>query len=119
MQINPISNTQNINSKAKISLIADKNSLPKNSVKQLVEKVKTIGRSDDMINLCIYRRLHSQNSGETVIKAGRLDSVTSYLTDYTEITIKGSFTECKKKTLNTINDYLDNLKKKYEKFKSK
>ena len=112
MQINPINNRQNISSKARLSLLADKNLLPKDAAKQLAEKVKTIGRPDDTIHLCIYRRLNSQNIGETTIIAGFLGLVSRDFTDYTKTIIRGSFTECQKKTLNAINNYLDYLKKK-------
>ena len=112
MQINLINSRQNINSKARLSLLADKNLLPKDATKQIAEKVKTIGRPDDTIHLCIYRRLNSQNIGETTIIAGCLGLVSSHFTDYTKTIIRGGFTECQKKTLNAINNYLDYLKKK-------
>lgn len=111
MYISPINN-QNINSKARLSLLAERNLLPKDAAKQLAEKVKTIGRPDDTIHLCIYRRLISQNIGETTIIAGFLGLVSSHFTDYTKTIIRGGFTECQKKTLNAINNYLDYLKKK-------
>ena len=112
MYISPINSRQNINSKASFSLIAEKNLLPKDAAKQLAEKVKTIGRPDDTIHLCIYRRLNSQNIGETTVIAGFLGLASSDFTDYTKTIIRGGFTECQKKTLNAINNYLDYLKKK-------
>ena len=114
MYISPINSRQNISSKARLSLLADKNLLPKDATKQIAEKVKTIGRPDDTIHLCVYRRLNSQNIGETTIIAGFLGLVSSNFTDYTKTIIRGGFTECQKKTLNTINNYLDYLKKEIQ-----
>jgi hypothetical protein len=82
--ISPINSRQNINSKARLSLLADKNLLPKDAAKQIAEKVKTIGRPDDTIHLCIYRRLNSQKVGETTIIAGFLGLISSDFTDYTK-----------------------------------
>ena len=114
MYISPINSRQNISSKARLSLLADKNLLPKDATKQIAEKVKTIGRPDDTIHLCVYRRLNSQNIGETTIIAGFLGLVSSNFTDYTKTIIRGGFTECQKKTLNAINNYLDYLKKEIQ-----
>ena len=128
MYISPINNRQNINSKASFSLIAEKNLLPKNASKIFKQKVEAIGTKDDMISIAVMRKLFTQKEGHAY-KIGNeyfggyntrisiihvLKGINSFK-DEANIIIEGSHKERQKKTFNFINDYLDNLKKEYEK----
>ena len=57
MQINPINNRQNINSKASFSLLAERNLLPKGASKILKQKAEAIGTKDDIISIAVMRKL--------------------------------------------------------------
>lgn len=127
MQVNPI-NDQNINSKASFSLIAEKNLLPKNAAKIFKQKAEAIGTKDDLISIAIMPKMFLQEKGNSYQIGNKyfggwhtriclthvLKGINS-LKDEGNIIIEGSHRERQKKTFNFINDYLDNLKKEYEK----
>ena len=110
MYISPVNN-QNISSKARLSLLSERNLLPKGAKKQLVEKAKTVGRSDDTIYVCLLEKRNSINKPETIIRTGFLRFVLSHFINNKEIIVNGSHKERQRKTFDFINDYLDNLKK--------
>ena len=112
MYISPINNSQNINSKAKLSLISEKNLLPKKAIKQLIEKAKTIGNPTDTVHVGIredkiYRETHIRMLYSHINKV--------FASDFRYNIVIGSHKERQNKTFNFINKYLDNLKKEYEK----
>ena len=128
MYISPINNSQNINSKASFSLIAEKNLLPKNATKLFKQKAEAIGTKDDLISIAIMSKLFTKKEGHSY-KIGNeylggwhtrisiihaLKGINSFK-DEGNIIIEGSYKERQKKTFSYINDYLDNLKKEYEK----
>ena len=128
MHISPINNNQNISSRANFSLIAEKNLLPKNASKIFKKKAESIGTKDDLISIAIMSKLFTKKEGHaykigneylggwhtriSIIHA--LKGINSFK-DEGNIIIEGSYKERQKKTFNFINDYLDNLKKEYEK----
>lgn len=112
MYISPINNSPNINSKAKLSLIAEKNLLPKNAIKQLIEKAEKIGNSGDVIHIGI---INDKNYSETHIRMLYSHIKKDLFSDFKYNIVIGSHKERQNKTFNFINDYLDNLKKEYEK----
>ena len=59
MYITPINKNQNINSKAKLSLIPERNLLPMNAVQKLVEKAKTARTPADTITVVLDKNLNS------------------------------------------------------------
>ena len=59
MYITPINKNQNINSKAKLSLIPERNLLPMNAVQKLVEKAKTVRTPADTITVVFNKNLNS------------------------------------------------------------
>ena len=93
MYISQINSRQNINSKAKFSLIAERNLLPKGAKKHLIEKAKTVGHRDDTIHVCLLEKQNSEDKMETIIKAGFLRFVLSHFTNYKEIIVNGSHKE--------------------------
>lgn len=128
MYISSINNSQNISSKASFSLIAEKNLLPKNATKLFKQKAEAIGTKDDLISIAIMSKMFTKKEGHSY-KIGNeylggwhtriclthvLKGINS-LRDEGNIIIEGSHKERQKKTFNFINDYLDNLKKEYEK----
>ena len=133
MYINPIDNRQNINSKAKLSLLAEKNLLPKDAAKQFKQKAETIGRKDDLISIAIMPKMFTVkgpvNMGyqigddktnhfggwHTRISIIHVLKDINSFKDEGNIIIEGSHKERKRKTFDFINNYLDNLKKEYHK----
>ena len=128
MYINPISNSHNINSKAKFSLITEKNLLPKNATKLFKQKAEAIGTKDDLICIAIMPKMFLVEKGNcyqignkylggwhTRICLTHVLKGINSIRDEGNIIIEGSHKERQKKTFNFINDYLDNLKKEYEK----
>ena len=59
MYINPINKNQNISSKAKLTLLSEKNLLPKGAVQKLVEKAKTVRTPADTITVVLDKILNS------------------------------------------------------------
>ena len=59
MYINPINKNQNISSKAKLTLLSEKNLLPKGAVQKLVEKAKTVRTPVDTITVVLNKILNS------------------------------------------------------------
>ena len=108
MRINSINNSQNINSKAKLSLIAEKNLLPKNAKKQLIEKAEKIGNSGDVIHIGI---INDKNYSETHIRMLYSHIKKDLLSDFKYNIIIGSHKERQNKTFDLINDYMDRLNK--------
>lgn len=109
-------------------MIAEKNLLPKNATKLFKQKAEAIGTKDDLICIAIMSKLFTQKEGHSY-KIGNeylggwhtrisiihvLKGINSFK-DEGNIIIEGSYKERQKKTFNFINDYLDNLKKEYEK----
>ena len=128
MHISSINNSQNINSKASFSLVAEKNLLPKNATKLFKQKAESIGTKDDMISIAIMPKMFTKKEGHSY-KIGNeylggwhtrisiihvLKGINSFKDDG-NIIIEGNFKDRQKKTFNFINNYLDNLKKEYEK----
>ena len=128
MQINPINSRQNISSKARFSLIAEKNLLPKNASKIFKQKAESIGTQDDLISIAIMSKMFLVEKGNCYQIGDKylggwhtkicfvLKGINS-IKDEGNIIIEGSYKERQKKTFNFINDYLDNLKKEYKKLK--
>ena len=131
MYISPINNSQNINSKARLSLIAEKNLLPRNATKLFKQKAEAIGTKDDLISIAIMSKMFTKKEGHSY-KIGNeflggwhtrisiihaLKGINSFK-DERNIIIKGNHKERQKETFNFINKYLDNLKKEYEKIGS-
>jgi len=128
MYISPINSRQNINSKAKFSLIAEKNLLPKNAAEIFKQKAEAIGTKDDLICIAIMPKMFLKEKGNSYQIGNKyfggwhtriclthvLKGINS-LKDEGNIIIEGSYKERQKKTFNHINDYLDNLKKEYDK----
>ena len=112
MYISPINNSQNINSKARLSLLAEKNLLPKDAVPQLIEKAKTAGKAGDTIHAVVQK---NNWSGDTTIHAAFLEFPTGRFTNHIVTTVKGSFQEKQIQALNVINNYIEHIKKEYEK----
>ena len=127
MYISPIDNRQNVNSKASFSLIAEKNLLPKNATKQIKQKAEAIGTKDDLISIAVMPKMFTKKEGHSykigseylggwhtkisIIHA--LKGINSFK-DEGNIIIEGSHKERQKKTFSFINDYLDGLKKEYD-----
>ena len=65
MYISPISNRQNINSKANFSLIAEKNLLPKKAGEIFKQKVETIGTKDDLISIAVMPKMFLKETGDS------------------------------------------------------
>ena len=65
MYISPINNSQNINSKAKFSLIAEKNLLPKNAAKIFKQKAEAIGTKEDLISIAIMPKMFLKEKGNS------------------------------------------------------
>ena len=128
MYISPIKSRQNINSKASISLIAEKNLLPKGAAKLFKQKAEAIGTKDDLISIAVMPKMFLKEKGNSYQIGNKyfggwhtriclthvLKGINS-LRDEGNIIIEGSYKERQKKTFSYINDYLDNLKKEYEK----
>ena len=128
MYISPINNSPNINSKARFSLIAEKNLLPKNATKLFKQKAEAIGTKDDLISIAIMPKMFLVEKGNcyqigdkylggwhTRICLTHVLKGINSIKDEGNIIIEGSYKERQNKTFNFINDYLDNLKKEYEK----
>ena len=127
MYISSISNHQNINSKASCSLIAEKNLLPKNATKLFKQKVEAIGTKDDLISIAIISKMSLKERGNSYQIDNKylggwhtrisifhaLKGINSFKDE--SIVIEGSHKERQKETFNFINDYLNNLKKIYDK----
>ena len=112
MYINRINNNQNINSKAKLSLISEKNLLPKNAIQKLIEKAKTVGHPEDIINVAVNNKnvyLKNEKDFQTSIQATFQEFISKKFSHYKEITVKGSFKERQRQAFNVISDYIDNL----------
>lgn len=129
MYISPINNSHNINSKAEFSFIAEKNLLPKNAAKIFKQKAETIGTKDDLICIAIMPKMFLKEKGisyqigdkylggwHTKICLTHVLKGINSIKDEGNIIIEGSFKERQKKTFEFINNYLDNLKKEYEKY---
>lgn len=112
MYISPINNSQNINSKAKISLIAEKNLLPKNAVKQFAEKAEKIGNPNDVIHIGI---INDKNYSETHIRMLYQPFNKDFISDFKYNIVIGSFKKRQNKTFDFINNYLEGLKEEYNK----
>lgn len=130
MYISPINSRQNISSKARFSLIAEKNLLPKNASKIFKQKAESIGTKDDLINIAIMPKMFLVEKGNcyqigdkylggwhTRICLTHVLKGINSIKDEGNIIIEGSYKERQKKTFNFINDYLDNLKREYKKLK--
>jgi hypothetical protein len=111
--ISSISNHQNINSKAKLSLISERNLLPKGAVQKLAEKAKKVGNPEDTISIAICKDVWLDNNKQvqTIIRIGFLGIVSSILTHYKEMTVSGSFRERQKQAFKVIDEYIENFKK--------
>jgi hypothetical protein len=110
VHIDPINNNQNINSKAKISLLSEKNLLPQGAVQELVEKAKTVGKPEDTIHTVVQK---NKWSGNTVIHSAFLKFPSSHFTHYIKTRVSGSFKEKQIQAFNVINEYIDSLKKEH------
>ena len=118
MYISPMNSSQNINSKAKFSLFAEANLLPRNASKHLKQKVALLGTKDDMVSVAIMQSFDKATkvpTNKTLLSILHIcPSINSHeIQD--DLIIEGSFRERQKKTLGFINDYIDNLKMKFEK----
>ena len=111
MYINPIGNRQNINHRAKFSLLAEKNLLPKNAAKQFTEKAKTIGNPSDEISVALSKMRGFYGKGETMITLFYSKNGTDFFSNTEGTIVRGSHKERQQYSFNYINDYLDNLKK--------
>ena len=112
MYINRINNNQNINSKAKLSLISEKNLLPKNAIQKLIEKAKTVGHPEDIIHVAVNNKnvyLKNEKDFQTSIQATFQEFISKKFSHYKEITVKGSFKERQRQVFDVISDYIDNL----------
>ena len=111
MYINRINNNQNINSEAKLSLISEKNLLPKNAIQKLIEKAKTVGHPEDLINVAVNKNVYLKNEKDfqTNIQATFQEFISKKFSHYKEITVKGSFKERQRQAFDVISDYIDNL----------
>jgi hypothetical protein len=128
MYISPINNSHNINSKAEFSFIAEKNLLPKNAAKIFKQKAEAIGTKDDLISIAIMPKMFLKEKGNSYQIGNKyfggwhtriclthvLKGINS-LKDEGNIIIEGSHKERQKKTFDFINNYLDSLKKEYQK----
>ena len=114
MCISTISNSHNINSKAKFSLIAEKNLLPKNAAKIFKQKAEAIGTKEDLISIAIMPKIYFGGWHTRICLTHVLKGINS-LKDEGNIIIEGSHKERQKKTFDFINNYLDSLKKEYQK----
>ena len=113
-----MNSSQNINSKAKFSLFAEANLLPRNASKHLKQKVASLGTKDDMVSVAIMQPFDKATkvpTNKTLLSILHIcPSINSHeIQD--DLIIEGSFRERQKKTLGFINDYIDNLKMKFEK----
>ena len=128
MNINPVNNSLNINSKANFSLIAEKNLLPKNASKLLKQKAESIGTKDDLITIAIMPKMFLKEKGcsyqigekylggwHTKICLTHVLKGIKSIRDEGNIIIEGSHKERQKKTFEFINNYLDGLKEEYNK----
>ena len=114
MYISPINSKQNINSKAKFSLLAEKNLLPKGAIKQFTEKANSIGNSSNVISISLYKMRGYDNKGATRITTF---CYTEGLIDFSNADgtiVKGSHKERQNFSFQFINNYLEELKKKFE-----
>ena len=113
MQISSINSKQNINSKAKLSLISERNLLPKGAVQKLIEKAKTVGHPEDTINVVVQKAVWLDNNKEwqTLIRTNFFEFVSNRYTHYKETTVRGSFVERQRQAFIVINEYIENLKK--------
>ena len=128
MYIGPINTRQNISSRANFSLISEKNLLPKDAGKIFKQKAEAIGTKDDMISIAIMPKMFLKERGSSYQIGNKylggwhtrvsiihvLKGIKSFK-DEGNIIIEGSYKERQKKTFNFINNYLDNLKKEYDK----
>ena len=123
MQISSINSKQNINSKASFSLVAEKNLLPKNATKLFKQKAELIGTKDDLISIAIMPKMFLNyqignkyfGGWHTRICLTHVLKGINSLKDEGNIIIEGSHKERQKKTFDFINNYLDSLKKEYQK----
>ena len=112
MYINPINNNQNISSKARLSLLSERNLLPQGAGQKLIEKAKTVGKSGDAIHAVVQK---NNCSGHTVIHAAFLRFPSGRFNHHIVTIVKGSFQEKQKQAFNVINNYIEQLKKECEK----
>jgi hypothetical protein len=130
MYISSINNRQNINSKAKLSLIAEKNLLPKNAIKLFKQKAEAIGTKDDLICIAIMPKMFLVEKGNcyqigdkylggwhTRICLTHVLKGINSIKDEGNIIIEGSHKERQNKTFDVINNYMDSLKKEFEMLK--
>lgn len=111
MYISPINSRQNISSKARLSLLSERNLLPQGAVQKLIEKAKTVGESGDAIHAVVQK---NNSSGYTVIHAAFIRFPSRRFNHHKVTTVKGSFQEKQKQAFNIINNYIDYLKNNYE-----
>ena len=108
MYINPISKNQNISSKAKLTLLSEKNLLPKGAVQKLVEKAEMVGHSGDTISVVVQK---NNCSKQTVIHGAFLKFPSGRFTDQIVTSISGSFQAKQEQAFNVISRYIDSLRK--------
>ena len=115
MFINSInSNINNINSKANISLIAERNLLPKNCKKKLVENARHIGDSGDTVHISLYNFKTPKTQPETHVRIVYWKYKTPYSPEFKYVIKGASHKDRQNKTYNVINKYLNILKEKLE-----
>lgn len=107
MYINPIHKNQNINSKAKLTLLSERNLLPKGAIQKLVEKAKTVGGEGDTISTVVQK---NNCSGQTVIHGAFLKFPSGRFTNHIVASVSGSFQEKQQRAFHVISDYIDSLK---------
>ena len=114
MYISPINNSININSKAKVSLISEKNLLPKGATNQIIEKAKTIGNPTDTFHIAIKEHALSKKRVETQVQMLYALANKTFYSDYRMNVLIGSHKERQNKALDAINKYMDYIKKDFE-----
>ena len=108
MYINPINKNQNICLKAKLTLLSEKNLLPKGAVQKLVEKAKTVRNPGDIISVVVQKNNWSR---QTVIHGAFLKFPSGRFTDQIATAVSGSFKKKQEQAFNVISRYIDSLSK--------
>ena len=85
--------------------------LPKNAIQKLIEKAKTVGHPEDLINVAVNKNVYLKNEKDfqTNIQATFQEFISKKFSHYKEITVKGSFKEQQRQAFDVISDYIDNL----------
>jgi hypothetical protein len=133
MQVSTINNQTNPNFNAQIKYFGDKRALPVKALKKLEEKAAKIGEKDDVIYFYVNRGLVVEKKlVSNFFFEFYKNNITYYynkiLTSYglhslKEYSEKPSFakifshskSECKEKSFSYLDEYLDNLKNKFQK----